>query len=465
MEKLIVVSNRLPVTLSRDGDETWKFHMSSGGLVAALDGLKQSHSFVWIGWPGLEIPVSEQAEVSARLFKEYACIPVFLPESIMDLFYNIFSNSILWPLFHYLPGDMAFREDAWNAYIQANTLFAETLTQHCEPGCLIWVHDYQLMLLPKLFRQLSPCTSITIGFFLHTPFPSSEIYRVLPVGKEILDGVLSSDLIGFHTFDYARHFLASCTRILGLITFPASIDVDGRKVTVGTFPIGIEPTKFTKAVQQEHVQVKINDIKTKFKGMKIIVGVDRLDYIKGVPLKLHAMKRFLIDHPEFQQSVVLIQIAVPTREDVDQYKSLISSCNQLVGHINAKFGSLQSMPIHFINKSVNFDDLVALYAVADVCVVTSTRDGMNLVSYEYISSQQVNHGVLILSEFAGAAQSLNGAIIVNPWNIQELANAFHQALTIPPDIRASNHAKLFRYVSKHTSAYWGSQFISELHRI
>lgn len=233
-------------------------------------------------------------------------------------------------------------------------------------------------------------------------------HRILPVRKEILLGVLHSDLIGFHTYDYARHFLSSCTRILGLSTMPNGVDFEGRYANVGTFPIGIDPEKFAEGLKEPSVIERIRSLREKFKGVKLIVGVDRLDYIKGVPQKMHALEVFLSEHPEWIGKVVLVQVAVPSRQDVEEYQSLRAVVNELVGRINGMYGTIEFQPIHFMHKSVNFEELVALYAVSDVCLISSTRDGMNLVSYEYICCQQENHGVMILSEFAGAAQSLNG---------------------------------------------------------
>lgn len=274
--------------------------------------------------------------------------------------------------------------------------------------------------------------------------------------------MLNSDLIGFHTYDYARHFLSSCTRILGLSTMPNGVDFEGRYAHVGTFPIGIDPEKFAEGLQEQSVINRIQTLREKFKGVKLIVGVDRLDYIKGVPQKLHALEVFLSEHPEWIGKVVLVQVAVPSRQDVEEYQNLRAVVNELVGRINGMYGTIEFQPIHFLHKSVNFEELVALYAVSDVCLISSTRDGMNLVSYEYICCQQENHGVMILSEFAGAAQSLNGSIIVNPWNTGELADAIYDAVTMPEETRKSNHQKLFRYVNKYTAAYWGLSFVNEL---
>ncbi|THZ21813.1 glycosyl transferase [Aureobasidium pullulans] len=465
--RLLLVSNRLPITIKRSDDATYDFSMSSGGLVSGLSGLAKTTKFQWYGWPGIQVPQNEIGLVKDRLWKEYGAVPIFMDDELADRHYNGFSNSILWPLFHYHPGEITFDESAWDAYREANRLFAKEIAKDVQDNDLIWVHDYHLMLLPAMLREEigDSKRNVKFGFFLHTPFPSSEIYRILPVRNEILNGVLHCDLIGFHTYDYARHFLSSCSRILQLPTTPNTVEFQGKVVTVGAFPIGIDPEKFEEGLKKPKVAERIQTLEKKFQGVKLIVGVDRLDYIKGVPQKLHALEVFLTEHPEWIGKVVLVQVAVPSRQDVEEYQNLRAVVNELVGRINGKFGTIEFMPIHFMHKSVSFDELIALYAVSDVCLVSSTRDGMNLVSYEYIATQQKRHGSMILSEFTGAAQSLNGSIIVNPWNTEELADAIHDAVTMGDEQRSINYQKLAKYVNKYTSAWWGESFVNELTRI
>ncbi|KAJ2902898.1 trehalose-6-phosphate synthase [Zalerion maritima] len=467
--RLLLVSNRLPITIKENKDpqagaQKYAFSMSSGGLVTGLSGLSKATKFLWYGWPGLEVPEAERAPMVDKLLGEYGAHPIFVPDDLADAHYNGFSNSILWPLFHYHPGEITFDELSWDAYRKVNMMFAEVMLESIQDGDLVWVHDYHLMLLPQMLRELIGNTrrNVKIGFFLHTPFPSSEIYRVLPVREALLTGVLHCDLIGFHTYDYARHFLSSCSRILNSSTTPNGLEYDGRFVSVAAFPIGIDPDKFVEGLKKPKIQERIASLRRKFEGVKLIVGVDRLDYIKGVPQKLHALEVFLTENPEWVGKIVLVQVAVPSRGDVEEYQNLRSTVNELVSRINGQFGTVEYMPIHFLHKSVSFEELCALYAVSDVCLVSSTRDGMNLVSYEYIATQRENHGVMILSEFTGAAQSLNGSIIVNPWNTEELANAIREAVTMGPEARAANFFKLERYVFKYTSAWWGTSFVNEL---
>lgn len=444
--RLIITSNRLPVTIKADPSTPggYTFSLSSGGLVSALSGAKKSMSFTWIGWPGLTVPPDDKNYIEEKLRDDYSCVPVWLDDDVADKHYNGFSNSILWPLFHYHPGEMNFDEQHWLAYREANLSFAQKVREVVKEGDMVWVQDYHLMLLPLMLRTLIEGSSlqgahsrrelehvrhgvdgtsflprsedlapprrdshdnskrhpsdegtgegkgtadgvsnrgaIKIGFFLHTPFPSSEIYRILPVRREILLGILHCDLIGFHTYDYARHFLSACTRILGVPTMPNGAEFEGRYVHVGTFPIGIEPATFREGLKRDTVQARIKSLERRFEGVKIIVGVDRLDYIKGVPQKLHGLEQFLQDHPEWVGKVVLVQVAVPSRQDVEEYQNLRAIVNEAVGRINGRFGTVESMPIHFLHRSVSFDELCALYAISDACLVTSTRDGMNLVS-------------------------------------------------------------------------------------
>ncbi|CAC9884842.1 unnamed protein product [Aureobasidium pullulans] len=353
--RLLLVSNRLPITIKRSDDATYDFSMSSGGLVSGLSGLAKTTKFQWYGWPGIQVPQNEISLVKDRLWKEY--------------------------------GAITFDESAWDAYREANRLFAKEIAKDVQDNDLIWVHDYHLMLLPAMLRE-------EIG-------------------------------------DSKRNF-------------------QGKVVTVGAFPIGIDPEKFEEGLKKPKVAERIQTLEKKFQGVKLIVGVDRLDYIKGVPQKLHALEVFLTEHPEWIGKVVLVQVAVPSRQDVEEYQNLRAVVNELVGRINGKFGTIEFMPIHFMHKSVSFDELIALYAVSDVCLVSSTRDGMNLVSYEYIATQQKRHGSMILSEFTGAAQSLNGSIIVNPWNTEELADAIHDAVTMGDEQRSINYQKLAKYVNKYT---------------
>lgn len=389
----------------------------------------------------------------------------------------------MWPLFHYHTEETKFDDCAWEAYTIANRLFAKAVAAEIQDGDIVWIHDYHLMLLPAMLREelLAQSTysklngkpyetplslkRVRIGFFLHTPFPSPEIYNMLPVRKEVLAGVLSCDLIAVHTHDYLRHFLSSVTHVLNINVSPNKVLYKGRTISLHVFPIGIDVDKFSKELADPEIENRIRQIKQDYNGAKIVLGVDRLDYIKGVPQKLYAFEMLLNDNPEWIGKAVLFQIGIPSREDVEEYKTLRVLVNDVVARINGKFGTSDYTPIVFLNEKVDFEKLVSLYAVADACIVSSTRDGMNLVSFEYVASQQNRYGTLILSEFAGAAKSLTGAIIVNPWDTEGLAKCIKEALLMPESKRKQNFELSYSYVSKFTASCWGLNFVNELRKI
>ncbi|KAH7484601.1 Alpha,alpha-trehalose-phosphate synthase [UDP-forming] A [Phytophthora ramorum] len=447
--RLIMVSNRLPISFQRnEATGEWSFSMSSGGLVTALNGIRDQVPFIWIGWLGEEIPHDEQSKVREKLAREFNCVPVFLSKEIAAR-------------------EKKFDFRQWDAYKLANKRFAQAVNQVYREGDFVWVHDYHLMMLPSLLRSRHP--HCKIGWFLHTPFPTAEMYRMLPVGREILEGLLGADLLGFHTYDYARHFIAACARVPGASTSPKGVEHGDHFSAIGVFPIGIDPDHFEDILNSDVTQKRIQELTTKFAGCKVIIGVDRMDYIKGIPHKLLAMERFLSLYPERCKNVVLIQIGVPSRTGVQEYQHLAASVNEMVGRINGRFGTLTHSPVHYIHRSVAPSELVALYNLADVCLVTSIRDGMNLVSHEYVMCQSQScephregPGVLILSEFAGSAQSLSGAIRVNPWNTTDMANALGYALELPLMEREYRQTNLYRYVKTHTASFWGRSFLTDL---
>ncbi|KAJ9153449.1 hypothetical protein P3X46_026884 [Hevea brasiliensis] len=422
----------------------------------------------WIGWAGVNVPDEIGQKALTRALAEKRCIPVFLDEEIVHQYYNGYCNNMLWPLFHYLGLPQEDRlattrsfQSQFAAYKKANQMFADVVNKHYEEGDVVWCHDYHLMFLPKCLKEHN--SNMKVGWFLHTPFPSSEIHRTLPSRSELLRSVLAADLVGFHTYDYARHFVSSCTRILELEGTPEGVEDQGRLTRVAAFPIGIDSDRFIRALEAPQVQDHIKDLKERFAGRKVMLGVDRLDMIKGIPQKILAFEKFLEENSLWRDKVVLLQIAVPTRTDVPEYQKLTSQVHEIVGRINGRFGTLTAVPIHHLDRSLDFHALCAVYAVTDVALVTSLRDGMNLVSYEFVACQDSKKGVLILSEFAGAAQSLGaGAILVNPWNITEVADSIRQALTMSCEEREKRHRHNFTHVTTHTAQEWAETFVSEL---
>ena len=477
-KRVVVVSNRLPVSVqktTKGGRDVWTFEKTSGGLVSALRAAKEELDFLWVGWVGHYIPEEDRATVRQKLIAEHGCVPIFLDKSIVNGYYHGFSNDILWPLFHYEPlpcfrpgQEKKFDVKQWDAYRRANDIFANAVNDILEDTDVCWIHDYHLMLVPRILRRLNP--KVPIGFFLHVPFPSSDIYRMLPVRRKILEGVLAADLVGFHTYDYMRHFLSSASRILGVESSPKGIATkSGHFCSLGVFPIGIEPLFFQNVLERPSCQRRVAELCKRLGKVHILIGVDRLDYIKGMPHKLLAYEHLLKTRPEYRGNIVLIQVGVPSRVQVKEYQKLASQVNELVGRINGSFGTLDYTPIHYIQRPVSTEELCALYNVADACVITSIRDGMNLVSHEYVALQEFpcpgsrdGPGMLVLSEFAGAAQSLSGAIRINPWNIDELSDAMHQALSTEKAVRELQQKKLYRYVSTHTSSVWARSFIEEI---
>ncbi|KGN65943.2 alpha,alpha-trehalose-phosphate synthase [UDP-forming] 1 [Cucumis sativus] len=466
-QRLLVVANRLPVSAVRKGKETWHLEISVGGLVSALLGLKEFEAR-WIGWAGVNVPDEAGQRALEKALAEKKCIPVFLDEEIVHQYYNGYCNNILWPLFHYLGLPQEDRlattrsfQSQFDAYKKANQMFADVVNKYYEEGDVVWCHDYHLMFLPKCLKEHN--NTMKVGWFLHTPFPSSEIHRTLPSRSELLRSVLAADLVGFHTYDYARHFVSACTRILGLEGTPEGVEDQGKLTRIAAFPIGIDSERFIRALKLPQVQDHIKELQERFAGRKVMLGVDRLDMIKGIPQKILAFEKFLEENPKWRDKVVLLQIAVPTRTDVPEYQKLTSQVHEIVGRINGRFGTLSAVPIHHLDRSLDFHALCALYAVTDVALVTSLRDGMNLVSYEFVACQASKKGVLILSEFAGAAQSLGaGAILVNPWNITEVAASIGYALNMPADERERRHHHNFMHVTTHTSQEWAATFVSEL---
>ena len=466
------------VSVGTEGGEGqgWVLRPSAGGLVSALQGT--THGAIeqrWIGWPGVATgdfkSKADMNDLRTTLERSGFC-PVFLDSRTFDLYYNGYCNSVLWQLFHYVMlqqetelGEKMHHEEQWEAYRRANQLFAAAVLAEYRPGDTVWCHDYHLMLLPAILKQAHP--EMRVGWFLHTPFPSSEICRVLPERNEILAGVLEADLVGFHTYDYARHFVSACSRILGMEgTTDGVFNMQtGAATRVAVFPIGIDPIRFSSALYTAEVQARVEELKMLFRGRKVMLGVDRLDMVKGIPQKLLAYEKFLSDNPQWRDKVLLVQVAVPTRKQVPEYQKLASSVHEMVGRINGKFGSLTGVPIHHLDRSLSFPELVALYACTDVCLVSSLRDGMNLVSYEYVAcqSQKDVPGVLVLSEFAGAAQSLGaGAVLVNPWNTSDVSEAIAAAVSMSQREKRERHQQNFGHVVTHTAQSWAETFLSEL---
>jgi trehalose 6-phosphate synthase/phosphatase len=467
--RLVVVSNRLPFNVTEENGEL-RFKESAGGLVAgmvaALEGIRPSATgktgYTWVGWPGSTVSDSLKEELKAKTRADFHSHPVFLTEQEMDRFYLGFCNKTIWPLFHYFPSYTVYQEDFWQQYKRVNEIFCGTLVEVVRPDDIVWIHDYHLMLLPQLLKAKLP--SVPIGFFLHIPFPSFEIFRLLPGAwrREILEGFLGADLIGFHTYEYAQHFLQCVQRILGYEHNMGQIVTPDRVVKVETFPMGIDFEKFSVAVSSPEVQQEREGLKKSLANVKVVLSVDRQDYTKGILNRLQGFETFLESSPEFRGKVVLIMVVVPSRIGVEQYEQMKKQLEELVGKINGRFGSVDWTPVIYQYRQVPFYPLVALYSLADVALVTPLRDGMNLVAKEYIATRGNDPGVLILSEMAGAAKELGEAMIINPNNKEEIASALREALETPPE-EQKRRAKLMQdRLQRYSVVRWANDFVQEL---
>ncbi len=462
MKRLLIISNRLPVNIEK-GKEGLNYKQSVGGLATAVSSFYQEYSSLWIGWPGItsdRITKTERDEITGYLKDTYKSHPVFLSQEALERFYYGFSNKTLWPLFHYFPLNTVYDEELWRSYVKVNASFCAAVTDVAQPDDVLWIHDYHLLLLPQMIRERLP--GVSIGFFLHIPFPSFEIFRLLPWRKQILSGILGSDLVGFHTYEYAQHFMKSCHRLLGHEFNLGQTIVDDRVVKADIFPIGINYEKFHETAAQDEVKREIANLRKKVGSRKIILSVDRLDYSKGLLKRLEAIEIFLKEYPEYREKVTFIQLTVPSRERVEQYRILKGQIETLVGKINGRYGTIGWVPVWYLYRSLPFTRLVALYQVSDIALITPLRDGMNLVAKEYLATKRDKQGVLILSEMAGAAAELGEAIIVNPNDTAEVVNKIKAGLEMGEEEKASRVGSMQERISFYNVSRWAADFLSVL---
>lgn len=460
MGRVIIVSNRLPVTAKREENGV-HFVPSVGGLVTGLRSVHASGKSLWVGWPGIASEALRGKEAAVRRdLAERNCVPVFLSQRDVQDYYGGFSNRTIWPLFHYFTQHATYNPAQWQAYRRVNERFAAAVVEVAGPDDTIWVHDYHLMLTPALIR--ARLAEVRIGFFLHIPFPAYEVFRLLPWREEVLEGLLGADLLGFHTYDYVGHFLDSAHAILGLEHTFADVQVGERVVRAEAFPMGIDSDRFRSTAQAAVTLREAARIKSHVAQRKIILSVDRLDYTKGIVERLKAFDLFLNENPAWRERVTLILVLVPSRTQVEEYRGLKRTIDELVGQINGRHGTVGWVPIWYLYRSVPFERLVALYRAADVALVTSLRDGMNLVAKEYVASKVDGDGVLILSEFAGAAQELREALLVNPNDMAGMARAIGQALDMPAQERAERLRAMQERVRTYDVGRWAADFLAEL---
>lgn len=459
VSRILLVANRLPVTVARSGDQ-FDVRASVGGLATSLACVHRRPDTFWIGWPGVwtDPDTTDRSTVEHELAGA-RMRPVWLGRADLTGFYERIANGVLWPLFHYLPERVPMHIADWAAYERVNALFAAAVAREYQPGDAIWVHDYHLMLVPEMLRSQFP--EARIGFFLHVPFPSVEVFRTLPFRDRLLEGVLGADLIGFHTAGYARHFAASLSLLLGLGARIDHVMLAEREVRIGIFPMGIDATGWadlagTSAVRDATATLRSGG------DCALLVGIDRLDYTKGIPRRILAFELLLATHPELAERVRLIQVAVPSRGGVEAYREFRSQIERLVGRVNGRFGTVHWVPIQYLHRSLCQEDVAALYRAADVMLVTPVRDGMNLVCKEFVACRSDEDGVLVLSEFAGAAAELAEALRVNPFDIDRTADTVFRALTLTPDERRERMRALRWRVFSNGINDWTERFLSAL---
>nr|XP_016507480.1 PREDICTED: alpha,alpha-trehalose-phosphate synthase [UDP-forming] 5-like isoform X1 [Nicotiana tabacum]XP_016507481.1 PREDICTED: alpha,alpha-trehalose-phosphate synthase [UDP-forming] 5-like isoform X1 [Nicotiana tabacum] len=489
-ERMIIVGNQLPLRAYRrtDGEEGWNFSWDEDSLLLQLkDGLGEDVEVIYVGCLKEEIDPSEQDDVALTLLETFKCVPAFIPPELFSKFYHGFCKQHLWPLFHYmlpLSPDLGGRFDRslWQAYVSVNKIFADKVMEVISPDDdFVWVHDYHLMVLPTFLRKRF--NRVKLGFFLHSPFPSSEIYRTLSVRDEILRALLNSDLIGFHTFDYARHFLSCCSRMLG-ISYQSKrgyigLEYYGRTVSIKILPVGIHMGQLRSVLDLRETETRVAELRDKFQGQTVLLGVDDMDIFKGISLKLLAFEQLLSQHPEKRGKMVLVQIANPARGRGKDVQEVRAETYATVKRINQNFGRTGYEPVILVDTPLQFYERIAYYVIAECCLVTAVRDGMNLIPYEYVICRQGTEkldatlglnptapkkSMLVVSEFIGCSPSLSGAIRVNPWNIDAVAEAMDSALVVSEAEMQMRHEKHYRYVCTHDVAYWAQSFLQDLER-
>jgi len=463
--EFLVVANRLPVDLERLEDGTERWRPSPGGLVSALEPFLRGRNGAWVGWSG-------RADVDVAAFDDGGLLirPVRLSAAEVRDYYEGFSNATLWPLYHDVVVPPIFERSWWDTYVEVNQRFADAAAEAAAPGATVWVQDYQLQLVPAMLRERRP--DLRIGFFLHIPFPPVELFMQLPWRTEIMRGLLGADVVGFQMPMGAQNFLWLARQLLGLEpsraavrvgNHPGSVSVDGRQVRVGAFPISIDAAAFDQLAGTKATIERARQIRADIGDPRhLLFGVDRLDYTKGIDVRLRALRVLLETKRVDPEKVAMVQLATPSRERVDQYKAMRRSIEEQVGRLNGEFGRVGRPIVHYLHQPVGREELVALYRAADVMVVTPLRDGMNLVCKEYVATRRGLDGVLVLSEFAGAAAELTSALLVNPHDLGSVTQALERALTMDPEEERARMRALHRQVMTHDVDRWARSFLDFL---
>lgn len=455
---IINIANRLPVKIEQ------KITSSDGGLATAFVDIQEEYQLTWVGWPGKVTKDEEKRQsIKKELISKYNCHPVFLSEYEIKNFYHGFSNTSLWPLFHYFTAFYHYEKTWYKSYCDVNQKFADLILTLTKPDTIIWIHDYHLMLLPALLKKERP--DLKIAFFLHTPFPSYEIFRRHSKRKELLRGLIASDLIGFHTYGYLRHFRSSVLRVLDIESDMDEL-MSPYSTKLGVFPIGISWQLFSRTMKSEKYKINLAKLERNYKNKKIVLGIERLDYTKGIPEKLDAIEKLLKSSPQLRDKIVFIQVIIPSREEVATNQQLLHEIRNRISIINGKYSTISNTPINFIYRSLTLDELTALYARADVGLIMPLMDGMNLVAKEFVACQNnENPGILILSEFAGSARELYNAVISNPYDSDKVAKSIAEALETPKEEAIKMNSAMKKVVCQKNSIYWAKDFLTALEKI
>ena len=469
MNRLLIVSNRLAVNISRQ-DTSLILQPSAGGLVTGLQSFLKQHKknsatqfkHLWVGWPGISAESKTERETIEKKLLKLKQLPVFLSESDMESFYHGFCNKTIWPLFHYFTTYMQYEKEEWETYKRVNQIFCDALLNIMREDDTLWIHDYHLMLLPQMIRER--CPGARIGFFLHIPFPTFEVFRLLPRQwrQAILHGMLGADLVGFHTNDYTQYFLRCAQRILGLEHDMGRVMLEERQVKVDTFPMGIDYQSFHRAPNEKETRLERARLKQELKKRKTILSIDRLDYSKGIINRLEGFELFLAQNPAWHEKVHLVMIVVPSRVGVMHYLKTKRQIDELVGKINGRYATMTWTPVLYQFNFLSFAQLVALYAVSDVGLITPLRDGMNLIAKEFLACKTREPGVLILSEKAGAAEELGEAIIINPYYTEEIAEAILEALEMPREEQTKRLQAMQHRLRRYDVFRWARDFMQQL---
>jgi len=462
MSRIIIISNRLPVTVKKSGKRL-EYIDSIGGLSTGLKKYHEEADSVWVGWPGIadeDLTSREKRSIEKTLKDKYNCLPVFLTQEEVNKYYFGFCNNTIWPLFHYFSSQTEYNIITWEAYSEVNQKFYDRIKSTIGKKDTVWVHDYQLMLLPEIIKRHNP--TVQVGFFLHIPFPSAELFRLLVWREEILRGLLGADLIGFHTYDYVRHFLSCTRRLLGLDDVLNVINYEDRYVKVDSFPMGIDYKRFAGSYDDSNLSPEVLEIKKIKETKKIILSIDRLDYTKGIPARIRSYNNFLVKYPQYIGKVRLNLIVAPSRTEIENYELLLKEIREMVSETNGTFGTMNWMPIWFLFKTFSQEELIALYRNSDVLLVTPLRDGMNLIAKEYVAARIDYGGMLVLSETAGAASELAEAVIVNANDSDSVALGILTALEMPAEEKIARNKIMHQRLQRYTVEVWAEDFLKQL---